>query len=138
MTKEQEKKNEAIAGLRDLLKPGDTVYTQLVHCARSGMYRTIDLYLIRNNEPLRITWGACQAIGARYDRNHEAMGMSGCGMDMGFAAVYNLSYVLFPEGHECIGKGCPSNDHSNGDRDYTSGAGHMHRDGGYALRHGWL
>ena len=37
---------------------------------------------------------------------------------------------------------CPSNDHSNGDRDYTPhGPNHKHwhdSDGGYALRHEWL
>lgn len=30
---------------------------------------------------------------------------------------------------------CPSNDHSNGDRDYTQ---HHHSSGGYALSHRWL
>lgn len=36
---------------------------------------------------------------------------------------------------ECIGHGCPSNDHCNGDRDYTP---HHHNSGGYALKHRWL
>jgi hypothetical protein len=61
--------------------------------------------------------------------------MGGCGMDMGFAAVYGLSYALFGKGFECTGPNCPANDHSNGDRDYTP---HMHSDGGYALKHRWL
>lgn len=30
-----------------------------------------------------------------------------------------ISRVLYPQGFGCIGEGCPSNDHSNGDRDYT-------------------
>lgn len=76
-------------------------------------------------------------------------------MDMGFWAVYQLSYGLFKGGFGCIGEGCPSNDHSNGDRDYTPhmseadrmGADgelcnchkdHMHNDGGYALKQRWL
>lgn len=45
-------------------------------------------------------------------------------------------------GFECIGqnedrsKSCPSNDHVNGDRNYSPD--HIHSDGGYALRHRWL
>jgi hypothetical protein len=61
-------------------------------------------------------------------------------MDTGFHLVYNLGYVLFPLGFECTGCDeppnlCPSNDHSNGDRDY---APHNHKDGGYALRSQWI
>jgi hypothetical protein len=82
-------------------------------------------------------------------------------MDMGFHLVYNLSYSLFPDGFGCIGRAedyrfhCPSNDHSNGDRDYTPHmsenerlgadgslctchATHWHKDGGYALIQKWL
>jgi hypothetical protein len=47
-------------------------------------------------------------------------------MDMGFHVVYNLSSALYRGGFGCIGDKpvrCPSNDHSNGDRDYTP---HMH------------
>jgi hypothetical protein len=36
-------RSEAIAQLRKLLKPGDTVYTILRHCSASGMSRVIDL-----------------------------------------------------------------------------------------------
>jgi len=43
--------------------------------------------------------------------------------------------ALFSGGFTCPGKDCPSNDHSNGDRDYTP---HMHTDPGYALRQRWL
>ena len=136
MTKTQTAEREdQIATLRDLLKPGDTVYTKLINVSRSGMYRVIDLFVIRDNQPMRITWGAAQLLEG-YDTRHEGAKASGCGMDMGFHLVYNLSYVLFPDGFECLGKdGCPSCDHSNGDRDYTS---HCHKDGGYALRHRWL
>ena len=54
---------------------------------------------------------------------------------MGFAVIYELSQALFPKGFECIGEKCPSNDHSNGDRDYTP---HHHNSGGYALKHRWM
>lgn len=66
----------------------------------------------------------------------DALVVNGCGMDMGFHVVYELGYTLYGrDGFICIGERCPSNDHSNGDRDYTP---HAHTDGGYALRYEWL
>ncbi len=70
------------------------------------------------------------------DRKNWGVKMGGCGMDMGYHLVNNLGYALFPNGVPCTGEDCPSNDHNNGDRDYT--AGKLHRDGGYAFRHRWL
>lgn len=131
----KQEREEAISNLRKMLRPGDVVYTTLKHRSSSGMMRVIDLRVIRDNEPLRITWSVAAAIDAPYNEKHEGVRMDGCGMDMGFAAVYSLSRVLFPDGFDCIGQGCPSNDHSNGDRDYSP---HHHTDGGYALRHRWM
>ena len=54
---------------------------------------------------------------------------------MGFHVVYNLGATLYPEGYDCIGLGCPSCDHSNGDRNRSP---HPHKDGVYALRHRWI
>lgn len=140
---------EATDDLRELLAPGDTVYTVLRHVSRSGMYRAIDLYVIRDGEPRRITHTASRLLEG-YDNRHEAAKANGCGMDMGFHLVYSLSSVLFKDGFDCIGKaseqypdyieGCPSNDHSN--RRFFEERGEAvpthHRDGGYALKHRWL
>ena len=154
MSKASEKeRTEWAEKLRKLVHPGDTVYTVLRHVSSSGMSRRIDLYIIgKDRRPMFISGMAAAAMGMRWDRDKGGIHVSGCGMDMGFHLVYNLSYVLFPDGHGCIGERCPSNDHSNGDRDYTPhtadrrrlrnrGKGrypHWHREGGYALRHEWI
>jgi len=119
-------KNEAIKDLQKYLKPGDTVYTILRHVSASGMSRTIDLVIIRNNEPLNLTYGAARATGHTLDTKHDGIKIGGCGMDMGFALVYELSDVLFPNGFDVTGIG------RNGD---TSG---HDNDGGYALKQRWL
>ena len=119
----QKQIDEARNELRAILKPGDTVYTKLQHCSKSGMMRVIDLFVIRDNEPLRITWQACKATNTAYNEKHEGMRMDGCGMDMGFAAVYSLGYALWP-------KGTPE---PHGTRN-----GEQDSDGGYALKHRWL
>ena len=129
---------EWLRKLHGALAPGDTVTTVLRHNSRSGMYRAIDLFLLRDGgeRDWLSYWAAHAGIGDRWDDRHEAVGVSGTGMDMGFSLVYDLASYLYPDGFGCIGEGCPSNDHSNGDRDYT--LGHRHESGGYALRHRWL
>ena len=144
-TKKERERNEAITYLRENVKlvPGDTVYTTVRSVARSGMSRTMDVYVMRDNEPWRITYSVAKATGHQYDDRREALRIGGCGMDMGFALVYDLSYALWPDGFDCIDPmnedrsyrtGCPSNDHSNHPRDTFT----HHDSGGYALRHRWM
>jgi hypothetical protein len=135
MNKKIEDNYGAIQELREVLKTGDIVYTMITHVSNSGMMRTIRTIIIRNNEPLDISYKVAKALGWNLNRKHDGITVNGCGMDMGFHVVYSLSSRLFPEGHVCIGEKCPSNDHSNGDRDYTP---HNHKDGGYALIQKWL
>ena len=164
MTKAQKaEKQEYIEKLRAILKPGDTLYTVLRHVSSSGMSRDIDVYLLRDNDREWLSYMVAKATGHRFNERKEAITVGGCGMDMGFSIVYDLSRTLYGNvykceacgyegpcftcptcvtenkqvgGFECIGEGCPSNDHRNGDRDYTPG--HLHSDGGYALKHKWL
>lgn len=119
---------EAIKELRKMLRPGMMVYTVLRHVSSSGMCRWIDLYIHKKNQPVRLTWTAARALGWTYDPRHEALKVGGCGMDMGFHAVYSLGYVLFPKGFK-LPKGKLGR---NGD---TSG---HDNDGGYALNHRWM
>jgi len=123
---------EAIERLREMLSPGDTVYTILRHVSRSGMTRIIDPVILGKDGAYHLGWLVSQALDEPYDRNREGVKVSGCGMDMGFALVYDLSGTIFPDGFDCIGKGCPANDHVN--RVETT----HHQAGGYALRHKWL
>ena len=121
--------------LLELVKPGDTVYTILRHVSRSGMSRVIDLVIISDGQPFSISGWAASVTDRRLDRDRWGIKIGGTGMDMGFALVYDLSYVLFKDGFTCIGEKCPANDHNNGDRDYTP---HQHSDPGYALKQRWI
>lgn len=123
------RKEYCLAKLRKLLKPGDTVYTVLR--SRSSMSRVYDLYIIRDNKPRWISMYAADAAGFRLSETKEGIKIRGCGLDMGTHLVYCLSAALFPDGFGCIGKSCPSEDHRNGEGDYTPG--HHHQDGEYAL-----
>lgn len=141
----QQDKQAAQEKLRELLPPGSTCKTVLRHVSRSGMTRAISPVVGDED----VTYLVLRAMpDHRFNRTHGGITMGGCGMDMGFALVYSLSHALYPDGFECTGEReyrdgpaggrispCPSNDHSNGDRDYTP---HHHESGGYAIRHAWL
>lgn len=126
---------EAIDKLREWLKPGDTLYTIVRHVARSGMSRTISVYLMQDGKPFDVSYWVSRVIDDPIDQNTGGVKVAGCGMDMGFHVVYVVSSVLFPDGFMCIGKYCPSNDHTNGDRNYEP---HQHKSGGYALNQRWM
>lgn len=131
--------------LLSYLQPGDTVYTSLEHVSKSGMSRVIQLHIFRpdkyaGDDPRNPThfvlgWNAARVLGMSWDNTRDGIKVGGCGMDMGFHLVYSLAHALWPDGFDCIGERCPSNDHSNGDRDYSP---HHHSDGGYALNQRWI
>ncbi len=148
MTRQEKlaEQQEAQELLRQEFPPGSTAYTILRHVSRSGMSRTISVVNAKSED---VTWLVARAMGEKFDPTHGGIKVGGCGMDMGFHLVYGMSRTIYPDGFTCIGDTdgfsallngfrsgwCPSNDHSNGDRDYTP---HNHSDGGYAVSQRWL
>jgi hypothetical protein len=100
----KQEKQEAIEQLKKLVKEGDTVYTILRHVSRSGMSRGIDLYAIIDNQPRWITGYAGKAMDRPQSekdwREQRGIRINGCGMDMGFALVYDLASSLFGDGYK--------------------------------------
>lgn len=103
--KQLQERAEARAELLEILDPwgsGDPreVFTVLRHVSASGMSRDISL-LVAEDDTLRdITYLAAQALGERVRESNgrRAIRVSGCGMDMGFHLVYNLSWALYSTG----------------------------------------
>jgi hypothetical protein len=130
MTKAQKAEQaEAVERLREILKPGDTVYTILRHVSKSGMLRHVSPVKMTDDGPWYLTYWVAKAAGYKTASGASyAVKMTGCGMDMGFALVYALSRVLeenAPDGSgwtpEDVEKAVPGTPHS-----------------GYALNHRWL
>jgi hypothetical protein len=115
-------REQARAGLLEILKPGDTVYTVLRHVSASGMSRNIDLYVMREDRPVYLSGYASTLIGWPLAKR-QGIVVGGCGMDNGFHLVYTLGALLWPDG-----TGEPHGVR-NGEPD---------RAGGYALKHSWL
>ena len=135
--KEQE---EARVKLREWLQPGMTVYTILRHVSRSGMSRDVGVVLMwPDGSTLNPNHLVAKATGGRVNKAGDGVVMGGCGMDMGFALVNDLSYNLFPDGFDCIGDKCPAADHFNNVTAPASGVWHHDsHQGAYALRQRWL
>lgn len=114
--------------LLDALKPGDTVYCVINSVARSGMSRKIKFLAmgeqlegkkVTRRYVRNISYLIAQACGYSYDRDNGALRVAGCGMDMGFAVVYDLAATLWPTSTAKPGADPKST-------------------GGYALKHEWL
>ena len=108
MTKaQQSERDEYIAKLRETLKPGDTLYTVIRSVSRSGMSRVIDVYHFTTGDDGKLSkswlsYWIAKATGESFQDGNggkpEGIRISGCGMDMGFAIVYRLGEVLYPDG----------------------------------------
>lgn len=123
--------------LRDDLSPGDVVHTILRHVTPSGMRRSIEVVIVGDEHPMYLTYHVARVLGERVDERNGGVMVSGAGMDMGFELVYRLSWRLWPQGFQCVGTGCPSNDHRN--PPYPKDDGEMwHDEPGYALVQRWL
>ena len=96
-------KEEAIKTLKENIKEGDVIYTQLNHTSQSGMMRHIKVKQIKNNYPL--DWSRLVAIALDWKEAKSRFGgyngikVGGCGIDMGFHLVYTLSRVLYNDGY---------------------------------------
>ena len=117
---EAAQKEQAKKHLRELLKPGQTIYTILRHRSASGMSRSISLVIPTKDGIQSLDYWVAQAKGESTDQKNGGIKVSGCGMDMGFHLVYNLGRMLYPQGVK-KGRG-----------------GQPDTDGGYAFNHKWL
>lgn len=96
----KQEREESIAKLREWIPEGSTVWTILTHVSKSGMSRTIKPVIIENNEPRFPVWHISRALGMPTDKRGESLKIGGCGMDMGFALVYELAQTLYGNGYK--------------------------------------
>lgn len=113
-------RDEAIRNLKHAygIKPKSEIYTLCEHVSRSGMSRSVRLFIVHGKDLLHISWTVAQALGEKLNK-HGGITVGGCGFDAGYELVYNLGKALWPKG--------TSKPHGtrNGEPD---------SDGGYALK----
>ena len=92
MTKKQQERDEAIASLRELVKPSDKIVISIKSVSRSGMSRRMRVYA---SDLRDISYLVARAID--WSINDKGILVSGCGMDMTFHLADCLTYALYPE-----------------------------------------
>ena len=86
--------NEIKSELKELLtKNNHEVYTELLHVSKSGMIRSIKVY---TKDMTDITDMVAEIDDYTFHKT-GGLKVNGCGMDMGFSVVYNLSVKLYCE-----------------------------------------
>ncbi len=108
--------------IKKFVKPGSKVFVKCDHVARSGMSRHIDVYAAHKGDMICLTGYVADLCDYRRSARGSLI-VGGCGMDMGFAVVYDLGATLWPKGTR------KPHGTRNGEPDTA---------GGYALKHCWL
>ena len=98
-TIDQSEKTTALAKLTKLLPKGTEVYTLIRSVSKSGMSRRISFFVVNDGKLEDIDWLMIRAgIGKR--RGHDnGLYVTGAGMDMCFAMVYDLASTLHKDGY---------------------------------------
>lgn len=142
-TAKQREQEEALAHLREIVRPGDRIYGIVRSVSKSGMSRVISFYKLTAEGPLYLTGWIGKAIGyRRVDGWRDGLRVNGCGMDMIFAVVYELGRVIFPNGGPRITGSTRYNQDMRAAKERRERAplpaATWEPDGGYLLRHDQL
>ena len=75
------------------------IYSIVRSVSKSGLSRTIDFYVIKDNKPIWITPAIRDILDYKQDEKTGALKVGGTGMDMCFHVVNSLGYKLFNDGY---------------------------------------
>ena len=97
----KDKQKETIKELKKAFQKGSTAYTKLIHCSSSGMTRIIGVIGIKKNEPRYYSYKVSKLLDYKCSDKFGEYGVKigGCGMDMGFHLIYQLSSKLYKDGY---------------------------------------
>jgi hypothetical protein len=124
----KENKESARNYLIPLFEEDRMVYTKLDHVSSSGMTRHISVFVARDNQIINITWYVSQLVEMKRNDKDGGIIIGGCGMDMGFALIYDLSRILYPDGFKL----------KDGEHGRNGDTSSFDKDGGYCLKQRWL
>lgn len=114
LTIKQSEAQEAAESLKIMLQKAEyKVFTNLIHVSQSGMTRRISCFIATApGELVNIDW-YMEKLNVAKRSKKGGLTVTGCGTDMGFAIVYDLSKILY----------CPDK---------------YNHDSAYKLTHKWL
>ncbi len=75
-----------------------TIYSILRQVSKSGMKRAISFCVVIDNKIIDIDYRISKVLDCYpIDKKYSGLKVVGCGMDMGFAVVYDLKKALYPK-----------------------------------------
>lgn len=80
-------------------KPGTKIYVTCRYVSRSGMLRIVDAHLIDGDSIIQLSILSKDKSFIKYDYERGGFKMGGCGMDMGFALVYDIGRHIHGNGY---------------------------------------
>jgi len=83
----------------ELLPKTSIIYSIVRSVSKSGLSRTIDFYVIKDDKPIWITPAIRDILDYKQDEKTGALKVNGTGMDMCFHVVNSLGYKLFNDGY---------------------------------------
>jgi len=87
-TKEEIKKD-----LKKFIKPSSKLSINITKVSRSGMTRRMLVYAMKGTELINITWDISKLC--ELSENDEGIKVTGCGMDMAFWLVDDITLQLY-------------------------------------------
>ena len=87
-----------LPSLKKAIAGNGKIYAQVNSVSRSGMSRTITLFIIHKNEIVNLNYTIFSKVYAdKSDLREGIARINGCGMDMLFEATYRLYNFLFDQ-----------------------------------------
>jgi hypothetical protein len=80
------------------IKPDCTLYTVLRHVTPDGLSRFFDVYVVKDNEPYRITRSVSEITGFTYHKKREAIRVRGYGFCAETEIAHAIGRALFGNG----------------------------------------
>lgn len=88
--------NLAVSGSKKTLQ----IHLMLDHVSKSGMYRVFRMFIVENDNMLEIrSLPQFEKKNIKFNRKKNGWPISGCGMDMGFALVYDIASFYNGDGY---------------------------------------
>tara|TARA_Y100001963_G_C6552302_1_gene340416 strand:+ start:291 stop:626 length:336 start_codon:yes stop_codon:yes gene_type:complete len=91
----KERKKELVKLLKSYFKKDSTAFCSLKSVSNSGMYRHIQILGTHKNNIHNLSYYVAELCGFTFKDKTCSVGVSGCGMDMGFHIVNTLSHYLY-------------------------------------------
>ncbi len=92
-------KPEAIETLKEMAPKGTKLYTVLEHVSASRSTRYFKVLLVADGDIVDVSWLVRLILDIKLHNTYSGVKISGGGMDMAFALVYELSSALYNDGY---------------------------------------